>query len=115
MRRFLVLEPYEGIRAVIEAVVRLLGHEPVVPAPGASLADLGPLHAAVVEPAAPAAPKLLQAMLEEDPQLPIIYVSIVAGELELLTVEPVAYLVKPFAISDLSAALERALPAQLDS
>ena len=27
----------------------------------------------------------------------------------MLAVEPVAYLVKPFAISDLSAALERAL------
>ena len=109
MRRVLVLEPYEGIREVIEAVVRLLGHEPVAAEPGVPLADLQPLHAAVIEPAAPAAPKLLEALLEEDPQFPIIYVSIVAGELEMLAVEPVAYLLKPFAVSDLSRALERAL------
>jgi CheY-like chemotaxis protein len=111
MRHVLILEPYEGIRAVIEAVVRLLGHEPVIASPGARLEDLGPVDAAVIEPAAPAAPKLLQALLNEDPQLPIIYVSVVAGELEMLAVEPVAYLMKPFAISDLSAALERALAA----
>jgi CheY-like chemotaxis protein len=109
MRRVLILEPYEGIRAVIEEVVRLLGQEPVAATAGASLAELGPVDAAVIEPAAPAAPKLLQELLEEDPQFPIIYVSIVAGEPEMLAVEPVAYLVKPFAVSDLSAALERAL------
>jgi CheY-like chemotaxis protein len=110
MRRVLVLEPYEGIRAVIESVVRLLGHEPVAVTAGASLAEVGPVHAAVIEPAAPAAPKLLQELLDADPQFPIIYVSIVAGgEPEMLAVEPVAYLVKPFAVSDLSAALERAL------
>jgi CheY-like chemotaxis protein len=109
VRRVLIFEPYEGIRSVIEAVVRLLGHEPVVAEPGARLEDLGPVDAAVVEPAAPMAPKLLRALLTEDPQLPIVYVSIVAGELEMLAFEPVAYLVKPFAVSDLSAALERAL------
>ena len=109
MRRVLVLEPYEGIRDVIEAVVRVLGHEPVAAAPGVPLEELQPVHAAVIEPAAPAAPKLLQALLKEDPQFPIIYVSIVAGELEMLAVEPVAYLLKPFAVSDLSRALERAL------
>ena len=47
MRRVLVLEPYEGIRAVIESVVRLLGHEPVAATPGASLEELGPVDAAV--------------------------------------------------------------------
>jgi len=114
MRRVLVLEPYEGIRAVIEGVIRLLGHEPVTATPGVSLEELGPLHAAVIEPAAPAAPKLLEELLKEDPQFPIIYVSIVAGELEMLTVEPVAYLVKPFAVSDLSEALERALDSSAD-
>jgi CheY-like chemotaxis protein len=109
MPRVLVLEPYEAVRTVIEAVVRRLGHEPVLATPDVSLAELGPLDAAVIEPAAPAAPKLLEELLEEDPQFPTIYVGVVAGELEILAVEPIAYLVKPFGMADLSAALERAL------
>src|SRR2546423_13003699 len=104
-------EPYEGIRAVIEGVVLLLGQEPVTAAQGVPLEQLGPLHAAAIEPAAPAAPHLLEELLREDPQFPIIYVSIVAGQLQMLTVEPVAYLVKPFALADLSPAPERALGA----
>jgi CheY-like chemotaxis protein len=109
MGRVLVLEPYEGIRAVIETVVRLLGHEPVVAALAGSREELGPLDAVVVEPAAPAARTLLEALLDEDPTLPVVCVSIEPEGADLLPVEPVAYLVKPFGVPNLSAALERAL------
>ena len=108
MGRVLVLEPYEGIRAVIETVVRLLGHEPVVAALAGSREELGPLDAVVVEPAAPAARTLLEALLDENPTLPVVCVSIEPEGAEL-PVEPVAYLVKPFGVPHLSAALERAL------
>ena len=109
MRRVLVLEPYEGIRSVIEMVVKLLGHEPVLAALAGSREELGAIDAAIVEPASPAARTLLEALVAEQPDLPVVCVSIEPEGCELLPVTPAARLVKPFEVPELSVALERVL------
>jgi hypothetical protein len=109
MRRVLVLEPYEGIRSVIEMIVKLLGHEPVVAALAGSREELGAIDAVVVEPSSPAARALVEALVAEQPDLPVVCVTIEPDGCELLPVTPVARLLKPFEVPALSAALERVL------
>lgn len=105
MARILIVEPHADIRALLEHVVRRLGHEPVV-------ADwhedeLPGVDAAVIEPGDPQGLPYARRLRELN--LPVVFTSIFPAEPEALRLEPAAYFVKPFALIDLETALESAL------
>jgi len=104
--RVLICEPHDDISALLELVVRRLGHEPV-PYTGGSVEHLG-LDAAVIEPGEESAFKLARGLRERN--VPVLFTSIYPAEQEALELKPSAYLVKPFPLY----ALERALEAALD-
>lgn len=103
--RVLICEPHDDISALLELVVRRLGHEPV-PYLGGSVGHLH-LDAAVIEPGEETAFKLAQGLRARD--VPVLFTSIYPAEQEALALNPCAYLVKPFPLYALERALELAL------
>ena len=103
--RVLICEPHDDISALLELVVRRLGHEPV-PYAGGSVDHLD-LDAAVIEPGEESAFKLAQALRARN--VPVLFTSIYPAEQEALDLKPSAYLVKPFPLYALERALESAL------
>jgi len=113
--RILIVEPHADIRALLEHVVRRLGHEPVVP--DWHNGSLPAVDAAVIEPGDPLGLPYARRLREQG--LPVVFTSIFPADQETLKLEPVAYFVKPFALNDLGGALESALDrnqtAQIES
>ncbi|HEX3806103.1 MAG TPA: hypothetical protein VHV52_04895 [Gaiellaceae bacterium] len=107
MARVLICEPHDDISALLELVVRRLGHEPVCYAEGD--AEHADVDAAVIEPGEAAGLRLARSLTERN--IPVLFTSIYPAHEELLALEPVAYLVKPFPLY----ALERALQGVLAS
>jgi CheY-like chemotaxis protein len=105
MARVLICEPHDDIRALLELVVRRLGHEPVAGG-GAALAHPG-VDVAVIEPGEADGLQLARALREHG--VPVLFTSIYPPSDDLLELGPVAYLVKPFPLSTLERALEQAL------
>jgi CheY-like chemotaxis protein len=103
--RVLICEPHNDISALLELVVRRLGHEPVRFA-GGNLAGLD-VDAAVVEPGEQAALCVARALRAKN--VPVLFTSIYPPDTELLELRPVAYLVKPFSLYALELALQQAL------
>lgn len=103
--RVLICEPHDDISALLELVVRRLGHEPLSYA-GGSIEHLG-LDAAVIEPGDESALRLAQRLRARD--VPVLFTSIYPAEREVLDLKPAAYLVKPFPLYALERALESAL------
>ncbi len=107
MARVLICEPHADISALLELVVRRLGHEPVV-CPGGEV-DHIPVDAAVIEPGEEAGLRLAQSLTAQN--VPVLFTSIYAPDKELLALAPAAYLVKPFPLYALERALGSALAA----
>ena len=106
MARILIHEPHPDVRVLLEAVVRRAGHEPV--GRGELTVD-DSLELMILEPASAeglAAAARLRRRLEG---LPIICASIDPPSLAARALRPVAYLVKPFRLGDLEAAIAAAL------
>jgi CheY-like chemotaxis protein len=103
--RVLICEPHDDITALLELVVRRLGHEPV-PYAGGDL-DYTGLDAAVIEPGEEVALRLARSLRAKD--VPVLFTSIYPPDGELLELRPAAYLVKPFPLYALERALEQAL------
>jgi DNA-binding response OmpR family regulator len=103
--RVLICEPHDDISALLELVVRRLGHEPV-PYMGGGVDHLD-LDAAVIEPGEESAFKIAQSLRARD--VPVLFTSIYPAEQEALDLGPVAYLVKPFPLYALERALEGTL------
>ena len=103
--RVLICEPHADISALLELVVRRLGHEPLV-SPGGAIGHIS-VDAAVIEPGEPAGLELARNLSAQN--VPVLFTSIYAPVEELLAMRPAAYLVKPFPLY----ALERALDAAL--
>jgi hypothetical protein len=101
----LISEPHDDISALLELVVRRLGHEPV-PADGNDDLDV---DAAVIEPGEEVGLGLARRLRAHG--VPVLFTSIYPAEPETLALSPEAYLVKPFPLY----ALERALGAALDT
>ncbi|HEY6960774.1 MAG TPA: hypothetical protein VI408_02675 [Gaiellaceae bacterium] len=103
MARILICEPHDDITALLELVVRRLGHEPVH--------SCDPLEsgvdAAVIEPGEVVGLRLAESLRSRG--VPVLFTSIYPADAEMLALEPAAYLVKPFPLY----ALERALQAAL--
>ena len=105
MARVLICEPHDDISALLELVVRRLGHEPVCHVEGD--AEHVGVDAAVIEPGEATGLRLARSLNARN--VPVLFTSIYPADAELLALEPVAYLVKPFPLY----ALERALQAVL--
>ena len=103
--RILICEPHADIAALLELVVRRLGHEPVEYT-GGDPERFG-AQAAVIEPGEPdglAVGRRLRAQ-----GVPVLFTSIYPADAQVLALEPAAYLVKPFPLYALERALEAAL------
>ena len=105
MARVLICEPHDDISALLELVVRRLGHEPV----GFDGGDPEVVDAAVIEPGEEHGLRLARRLREHG--VPVLFTSIYPAEEATLELGPAAYLVKPFPLY----ALERALRAALGS
>jgi len=105
--RILICEPHEDIGALLELVVRRLGHEPVAFV-GGEVDHIG-IDAAVVEPGDSAALKVARNLRAKN--VPVLFTSIYPPDDEVLALEPAAYLVKPFPLYALERALQQALAA----
>jgi hypothetical protein len=105
MARVLIYEPHDDIAALLELVVRRLGHEPVTH-DGREPEALG-VQAAVIEPGEVEGINVARRLRALG--VPILFASIFPAEKETLDLQPIAYLVKPFPIYALERALEAAL------
>jgi hypothetical protein len=103
--RILIFEPHGDIRSLLEIVVIRLGHEPVVH-DGIDQAPDG-IDAAVIEPGEGSGLSLGQLLRARG--VPVVFTSIFPPAGEALDLDPVAYLVKPFPLYALEAALSAAL------
>jgi DNA-binding response OmpR family regulator len=101
----LICEPHDDISALLELVVRRLGHEPVAFEGG----DPTGCDAAVIEPGEEDGLELARRLRADD--VPVLFTSIYPAGPEALELAPAAYLVKPFPLY----ALERALRSALDA
>jgi hypothetical protein len=99
--RILIVEPHAEVRELLERVVGRLGHE-AVPAQAGGL-DLSSVDACVLEPAASAGDEAAHALAQAG--IPTVCVSIWPPSAGLHELDPVAYLLKPFALDDLERAL----------
>jgi DNA-binding response OmpR family regulator len=106
MARILIHEPHPDVRVLLEAIVRRTGNEPV--GHGELTADESP-ELMILEPASAdglAAAAKLRRRLED---LPIICASIEPPSAVTKALHPVAYLLKPFRLGELEAAISAAL------
>ena len=105
MARVLICEPHDDISALLELVVRRLGHEPVAFQAG-DVEHIG-VDAAVIEPGEATALQVARNLRLRN--VPVLFTSIYPPDAEVLGLEPAAYLVKPFPLYTLERALESAL------
>jgi DNA-binding response OmpR family regulator len=105
--RILIVEPHPDVRELFARVLARLGHETV------RLEDLGgddaAVAAAVLEPAFPGALELARSLRARG--VPVVCASIEPCTSEVRALEPVAHLLKPFALRELEAAVDAALAA----
>jgi len=104
MARVLICEPHPEVRELLRRIVVRLGHEPVLD--DAGLCDV---EAIVVEPAHAPAIERAQAFRAVAGYVPIVCASIEPPNGGSRRLNPVAHLVKPFALPDMEAALTSAL------
>jgi DNA-binding response OmpR family regulator len=107
--RVLICEPHDDISALLELVVRRLGHEPVAFL-GGDVDHIG-VDAAVIEPGEASALQVARSLRARN--VPVLFTSIYPPDAEVLGLEPAAYLVKPFPLYALERALEAALSLTL--
>ena len=106
MARVLICEPHPEVRELLCRVVIRLGHDPVL-----EDAELAPVDAILLEPAHPPSVERAQAFRAANGETPLVCASIELPDAGSRRLEPVAFLVKPFALPDLEHALTRALAA----
>jgi CheY-like chemotaxis protein len=107
--RILIVEPHVDIRALLELVVRRLGHEPMVW--DGSDPELLEADAAVIEPGE--GPGLTLARRLRALDVPVLFTSIFPADHDALELQPSAYLVKPFPLYALENALDAALAPEI--
>ena len=108
MGRILIAEPHADVRSLFEFVVARLGHESLSLVRG-DVAELPPVDAMIVEPTALALARDLRA---RTPDVPIVCASIFPAEPSALELGPLAYLEKPFGLTELEHVLRLALESR---
>jgi len=102
--RVLICEPHPEVRELLCRIVVRLGHDPVL-----EDAELAPVDAILLEPAHPPSVERAQAFRAANGETPVVCASIELPDAGSRRLGPIAFLVKPFALPDLEAALKRAL------
>jgi hypothetical protein len=102
--RVLICEPDPEVRELLMVIVTRLGHEPV-----GDDEELGGVEAIVVEPAHASSVERALAFRAVAGDVPVICASIDLPNGGTRRLQPVAHLVKPFALPDMKAALATAL------
>ena len=108
MAKILICEPHPDLRILLEVVVRRAGHEPV--GLGELTNDDAPA-AMILEPASAENLAAAAGLRRRFEDLPIICVSTLHPSAATTELAPVAYLVKPFRLRRLEAAIDAALAA----
>ena len=109
MAHILISEPHPDLKLLFEAVVRRTGHEPI----GSGELDNGDTPAVMIlEPASVEGRAAAARLRGRFGDLPIICTSIYPPNAETRALEPVAFLIKPFRLSELAGAIEIALAAR---
>jgi DNA-binding response OmpR family regulator len=106
--RVLISEPHPDCRALLELVVQRVGHDPV---DLGELVDGDDLGLMILEPASAEGLALAAKLRRRLEDLPIICTSIRPPSAATETLQPAAYLVKPFRLTELEAAMHQALAA----
>ena len=106
MARVLISEPHPDCRALVELVVQRVGHDPLGPGELHEGDDLGLL---ILEPASADGLAIAHRLRRRLENLPIICTSVRPPCAATETLQPAAYLVKPFRLADLESAVETAL------
>jgi CheY-like chemotaxis protein len=111
MASILLSEADPDVRRLLKLLLERLGHEAIVLDGGSEVPPSADLL--LLEPASPAF--LEQARLARllDPHLPVVCVSVLPTSGAFLELGPLVHLEKPFTVSALSAAIERALEPAL--
>jgi DNA-binding response OmpR family regulator len=109
--RVLICEPHDDISALLELVVRRIGHEPVAFL-GGDVDDIG-VDAAVIEPGEASALQAARSLRARN--VPVLFTSIYPPDAAVLDLGPAAYLVKPFPLYALERALEAALAVTVEA
>jgi DNA-binding response OmpR family regulator len=107
MANILLSEADPDVRRLLVVLLDRLGHEAIVL--GGGHAAPPPADLLLLEPASSACLEQARAVRERQPSIPVICVSILPPEACFLTLGPLAYLAKPFALDDLDSAIEEAL------
>jgi hypothetical protein len=102
--RVLICEPHPEVRELLRRVVVRLGHEPLL-----DDAALDGVDAIVLEPAHAPSVERARAFRGANGDTPIVCTSIELPDAGSRRLNPVAYLVKPFALPDLEHAIRGAL------
>ena len=114
MARFLILEPSREVRELFGYVVNRLGHQAIL-WDGVDRRELD-VDAVLLEPAYARGRELVSRLRDRRPELPVVCASVYMPTSQLReSLQPIAYLEKPFALVDLELALERAVMAQDDA
>ena len=100
-------EPHPEVRGLLAHVVGRLGHEAVFP--DGNGGDFLTVDVLVLEPADPRALAAARSFRRERENAPIVCASIYPPSAETRRLEPVAYLMKPFSLGELEAALSLAV------
>jgi CheY-like chemotaxis protein len=106
--RILISEPTIDVRQLFEHMVRRLGHEPLA-LWSLTAENVQTVDVLLVETADEGCAELAAAARRLRPSLPIVAVSILPPH-PGLTLEPDAHLLKPFALTELRAAIAGVLP-----
>ena len=104
--KILILEPTDVVRELIVRLVAELGGEALLPDDPAGFPDV---DAVILEPEWPAGAAVANQLRELNARLPIICVSVGGPTAATRELRPAAFLVKPFFISDLTAAIAAAV------
>ncbi len=105
MAAVLICEPHGDISSLLELVVRRLGHNPISWT-GGDL-DVSAIDAAIVEPGEPGGMRLAIRLVSAG--VPVLFTSIFPPDDSTESLHPAAYLVKPFPLYTLEAALNTVL------
>ncbi len=107
MARILVAEPDPDALALIQRAVAAAGHEAVLYRPGSELPEVDVM---LFEPGmGQRVIALAKVLASATPPVPVVVVSIQPPELSVHELRPVAYVLKPFSLDELRAAVEKAV------